>query len=103
MLLQRWFSAFGEISIAATHTYTHSLTLAVSAHTAGKLTVVRERFRVPTWAPYNRKTFTIRGGMMNEIWVQLQVMMMMATRSFAKTKFEPCSTSTNFNQFQPTS
>jgi hypothetical protein len=61
MLLQRWFSAFGEISIAAIHTYLLTLTPAVSAHTAGNLTVVRERFRVPTWAPYNRKTFTIRG------------------------------------------
>jgi len=61
MLLQRWFSAFGEISIAAIHTYLLTLTPAVSAHTAGKLTVVRERFRVLTWAPYNRKTFTIRG------------------------------------------
>jgi hypothetical protein len=42
LLLQRWFSAFGEISIAAIHTLL-TYTPAVSAHTAGKLTVVRER------------------------------------------------------------
>lgn len=103
MLLQRWFSAFGEISIAAIHTLL-TLTPAVSAHTAGKLTVCkRERFRVPTWAPYNRKRFTIRPGMIKEICAQRQVMMMMKTRSFARTKLEPSLPMFNFNQFQPTS
>jgi hypothetical protein len=41
--------------------------------------------------------------MMNEICAQRQVMMMMKTRSFAKTKLEPSHPMFNFNQFQPTS
>lgn len=103
MLLQRWFSAFGEISIAAIHTLL-TLTPAVSAHTAGKLTVVRERGSEFRHGPHiNRKTFTIRAGMINEICAQRQVMMMMKTRSFAKTKLEPSHPMFNFNQFQLTS
>ncbi len=83
-------------------TYLHSRCL------RGTLTVVRERgSRVLTWAPCNRKTFTIRGGMMNEIcaqhsrwcwwwwwWWQLLAHLQKPNLSHPT----PCSTSTNFNQ-----
>jgi hypothetical protein len=72
------------------NTYLHSLTHSRCLRTYGRQT-------------YSCKREVQSSDMGPIIWVQLQVMMMMATRSFAKTKFEPCSTSTNFNQFQPTS
>jgi hypothetical protein len=71
MLLQRWFSAFGEISIAAICTYfTYLHSCCLRTYSRQTYSCKRERFRVPTWAPYNRKTFTIRGEMINEICAQ---------------------------------
>ncbi len=83
--------------------YLLTLTPAVSAHTAGNLTVVRERFRVLTWAPYNRKTFTIRGrddewnmcaNKRRWWWWWWQQAHLHKPNLSHPT---PCSTSTNFN------